>query len=71
MPVWGSPITVLRGYRHSWRPVRRQSTWMHCALLLTDQNELLITRGMQARIQLQRQPVSLGPPLAGAEDCAG
>lgn len=44
---------------------------MHCALLLTDQNELLITRGMQARIQLQRQPVALGQPIGNAEDCAG
>lgn len=44
---------------------------LHCALLLTEQNELLITRSMQARIQLQRQPVQLGPALGEARACSG
>ena len=42
-----------------------------CALLLTDQNELLITRGMLDRLELHRQPVLLGRPLELPGDCAG
>lgn len=44
---------------------------LRCALLLTEQNELLITRSMQARIRLQRQPVQLGPALGEARACSG
>lgn len=44
---------------------------LHCALLLTEQNELLITRSMQARIALQRQPVQLGPALGEERSCSG
>lgn len=40
-----------------------------CALLLTDQNELLITRGMLDRLTLHRQPVLLGHPLERPGDC--
>lgn len=40
-----------------------------CALLLTDQNELLITRGMLDRLSLRRQPVLLGRPLERPGDC--
>jgi FAD:protein FMN transferase len=44
---------------------------LRCALLLTEQNELLITRAMQQRIRLQRQPVALGPALGEDGRCSG
>ncbi|GGA67102.1 FAD:protein FMN transferase [Arenimonas soli] len=34
-----------------------------CALMVTDENELLVTVAMNARVTLARDPVSLGPPL--------
>nr|WP_282453024.1 FAD:protein FMN transferase [Lysobacter sp. CAU 1642] len=46
-----------------------QDLGIGCALLLTDQNELLITRGMQARIRLQREVVPLGQPLDAGAGC--
>lgn len=44
---------------------------IRCALLLTDQNELMLTLAMSARVSLQRQPVPLGPPLGAAGSCSG
>jgi len=44
---------------------------IHCALLLTDQNELMITTAMRRRIRLLRQPVALGPPVGSASECHG
>jgi len=41
-----------------------------CTLLLTEQNELMITRAMQARVTLQRQPVMLGEPVDLGDSCA-
>ena len=40
-----------------------------CALLLTEENELLVTTGMQARFKLLRHPVPLGEPLDLGPDC--
>jgi len=40
-----------------------------CALLLTEENELMITTGMQARITVLRNPVPLGEPLDLGPDC--
>ncbi|MDY0022912.1 FAD:protein FMN transferase [Arenimonas caeni] len=34
-----------------------------CALMVTDENELLVTMAMKARLTLLRDPVPLGPPL--------
>jgi thiamine biosynthesis lipoprotein len=42
---------------------------MNCALLLTDQNELLITQALQDRLQLRRTALSLGPPVGVAGEC--
>ena len=42
---------------------------LHCALLLTDENELMITAAMDARLQLQRQPVRLGEALGTPGSC--
>lgn len=42
-----------------------------CALMLTDENELLVTTAMAARATLLRDPVPLGPPLDLGEDCVG
>lgn len=42
-----------------------------CALMLTDENELLVTTAMAARATLLRDPVPLGPPLDLGETCAG
>ncbi|KFL35711.1 FAD:protein FMN transferase [Arenimonas donghaensis] len=41
-----------------------------CALLLTDENEILVTVAMKARVTLARDPVPLGPPLDLGPDCA-
>jgi thiamine biosynthesis lipoprotein len=43
---------------------------VHCALLLTDENELMITAAMEARIELQRDPVRLGAPLGTPGPCS-
>lgn len=40
-----------------------------CALLLTDQNELMISRAMLQRLELRRQPVQLGEPVDIAGSC--
>ncbi|MFY2763642.1 FAD:protein FMN transferase [Arenimonas sp. MALMAid1274] len=42
-----------------------------CALMVTEENELLITTAMTARAQLLRDPVPLGAPLDLGQDCAG
>ncbi|WP_043800099.1 FAD:protein FMN transferase [Arenimonas malthae] len=42
-----------------------------CAMMLTDENELLVTTAMAARATLLRDPVPLGPPLDLGEGCAG
>ena len=41
-----------------------------CAMMLTEENELLITRGMQARMHFQRDPIPLGAPLDIGSDCS-
>jgi thiamine biosynthesis lipoprotein len=43
---------------------------VRCALLLTEENELMLTAAMQARIALQREPVRLGPAIGRAGPCA-
>lgn len=42
---------------------------VRCALMLTDENELMITSAMDARIVLQRQPVRLGPSIGEPGSC--
>ena len=42
---------------------------IRCALLLTEENELMITAPMAARVTLLRQPVPLGPPLGAPGSC--
>ena len=41
-----------------------------CVLLLTEQNELMVSRAMLARIELQREPVMLGEPIDLGDRCA-
>ncbi|WP_374601232.1 FAD:protein FMN transferase [Arenimonas sp.] len=41
-----------------------------CALMVTDENELLVTVAMKARVTLARDPVPLGPPLDLGPDCS-
>jgi thiamine biosynthesis lipoprotein len=43
---------------------------IRCALLLTEENEMIVTTAMQARIVLHREPVRLGPPLGDAGPCS-
>lgn len=43
---------------------------VRCALLLTDENELIITAAMLTRVTLQREPVRLGPPLGQPGPCS-
>ena len=40
-----------------------------CALMVTDENELLVTRAMSARVELDRDPVALGAPVDLGADC--
>lgn len=40
-----------------------------CVLMVTDENELLVSRAMAARVVLERQPVALGPPIDLGPDC--
>ena len=40
-----------------------------CAMMVTDENELLVTTAMQARLELLRDPVPLGPPLDLGPGC--
>jgi thiamine biosynthesis lipoprotein len=42
---------------------------LHCALLLTEENELMITAAMDARLTLRRQPVRLGEAMGEAGAC--
>lgn len=44
---------------------------MHCALMVTEENEMLVTTAMHARLQLLRDPVPLGPPLDLGVGCGG
>lgn len=43
---------------------------VRCALLLTDENELMLTAAMEARLTMQREPVRLGPPLGAVGPCS-
>jgi thiamine biosynthesis lipoprotein len=40
-----------------------------CALMVTDENELLITGAMRARMRFAREPVPLGGPVDAGADC--
>jgi len=40
-----------------------------CALMVTEENEMLITRGMRARMSFLREPVALGVPLDAGAGC--
>ena len=42
-----------------------------CVLMVTEENELLVTRAMAARVTLLRQPVPLGDPVDTGASCAG
>lgn len=42
---------------------------LRCALLLTEQDELMVTTAMAERLQLQRQPTALGAPIGAAGRC--
>ena len=40
-----------------------------CALMVTDENELLITTAMRARMRFARNPIPLGAPVEAGVDC--
>ncbi|WP_339829903.1 hypothetical protein, partial [uncultured Arenimonas sp.] len=40
-----------------------------CAMMVTDENELLVTVAMKARVTLARDPVPLGAPLDLGPSC--
>ncbi len=42
-----------------------------CALMVTEENEMLVTVAMKARLQLLRDPIPLGAPLPLGETCSG
>lgn len=44
---------------------------IHCAMLLTEQDELIITQALAPRVGWLRQPARLGPPLGAATSCDG
>lgn len=41
-----------------------------CALMVTDENELLITTALRKRMQFVREPIALGAPLDLGADCS-
>jgi thiamine biosynthesis lipoprotein len=47
-----------------------QTLGIRCAVLVTEENEMILTAAMDARLQLQREPVRLGPPLGALEPCS-
>ncbi len=40
-----------------------------CALMVTEENELLVTRAMRMRMSFLREPVALGDPIDTGADC--
>lgn len=42
---------------------------VHCALMITEENELLVTAAMAARVTMARDPVALGPPIDLGAGC--
>ena len=42
---------------------------VRCALLLTEENEMIVTAAMATRLEMQREPVRLGPPLGKPGPC--
>ena len=42
-----------------------------CVLMITEENEMMVSAAMRARLRLLRDPVPLGAPLALGTDCAG
>jgi thiamine biosynthesis lipoprotein len=40
-----------------------------CALMVTEENELLITTAMRQRMQFARNPIPLGAPVEAGKDC--
>lgn len=42
-----------------------------CALMVTDENEMMVTAAMAERVQLDRDPVPLGAPIDIGPDCRG
>lgn len=42
---------------------------LRCALMVTEENEMLVTAAMKARLTLVREPVPLGAPLALGAGC--
>lgn len=42
---------------------------IRCAMMLTEENELLITAAMDARVELHRDPVRLGPAIGEPGPC--
>ena len=40
-----------------------------CALMVTEENEMMVTAAMAARVDLDRDPVALGPPIDLGADC--
>jgi thiamine biosynthesis lipoprotein len=47
-----------------------QQLQLGCALMVTEENELLITAAMQQRMRFLRQPISLGAPLDMGPACS-
>ena len=41
-----------------------------CAMMVTEENELLITTQMKKRVVFFRDPVPLGQPIANGDSCA-
>jgi thiamine biosynthesis lipoprotein len=40
-----------------------------CALMVTEENELLITTAMRGRVEFARNPIPLGAPVDAGKDC--
>jgi thiamine biosynthesis lipoprotein len=43
---------------------------VRCALLLTEENEMIVTAAMHARLRMRREPVMLGEPIGADGPCS-
>jgi FAD:protein FMN transferase len=46
-----------------------QRLGVHCALLVTEENEMMISPAMEARVVMQRDPVRLGDDFGTPGPC--
>lgn len=69
-PVWADAASTALFVGGPGRFVATaQAMGLGCALMVSEENELLITAQMQRRVELRRHPVGLGEPLDLGDEC--